>query len=130
MAVRRRFLLPTELTVEMFHLEVNGEVGRSFIENGSDGWIFGLSTEGHVLPRLELLADLHGERTDGVATDPILIGGGRLKLTSTMIVLLAIGHSIMSPPGPGPRTYAYMGLQLNMPEQFTFATESLRPPRR
>src|SRR5438445_1028937 len=76
----RELLLPTEITVEMFHLEINGEVGRNLVENGPDTWIFGVSTEGHVLPRLELLAELHGERV----TDPtglIPAGRGRPKPT-------------------------------------------------
>src|SRR5437660_3862088 len=55
-----QFLMPTEITVEMFHVEINGEVGRTFVENGPGSWIFGLSAEGHVQPRLELLAELRG----------------------------------------------------------------------
>jgi hypothetical protein len=124
----RQFLMPTEITMEMFHLEINGEVGRNFVENGSGSWIFGLSTEGHVLPRLELLAELHGERlTD--STEVIAVGGGRLKLTSRMILLMAIGHSVRGLPEEECRTYAYAGLQLNLPRQFTFEREVGRRPR-
>jgi len=125
----RQFLMPTEITMEMFHLEINGEVGRNFVENGSGSWIFGLSTEGHVLPRLELLAELHGERVTD-STGLITVGGGRLKLTSKMILLMAIGHSVRSQPDEGPRTYAYAGLQLNLPRQFTFERDVGRRPRR
>jgi len=114
-----QFLMPTEITVEMFHLEINGEVGRNFVDNGPGSWIFGLSTEGHVLPRLELLAELHGERVLD-STGVIAVGGGRLKLTSRMIVLMAIGHSVRSLPEEASRTYGYAGLQLNLPRQFTF----------
>jgi hypothetical protein len=39
------------------------------------GWIFGLSTEGHVLPRLELLAELHGERVTDESTELLAVGG-------------------------------------------------------
>jgi hypothetical protein len=124
----RRFLMPTEFTVEMFHLEVNGEVGRTFVENGPDSWIFGVSTEGHVLPRFELLAELHGERVDDESTELIIVGGGRLKLTSKMIVLMAAGHSVRSPDQEA-RTYAYVGLQLNLPRQFTFEPEAGRRRR-
>src|SRR5437762_1886400 len=96
-AAGRQFLMPTEITVEMFHLEINGEVGRNFVENGPGHWIFGLSTEGHVLARLELLAELHGERVTD-STELIAAGGGRLKLTSKMILLIASGHSVRSLP--------------------------------
>jgi hypothetical protein len=126
----RQFLMPTEFTVEMFHLEVNAEVGRNFVENGPGSWIFGVSTEGHVLPRLELLAELHGERVTDESTELILVGGGRLKLTSTMIALMAVGHTARSPVDQGARTYAYVGLQLNLPGQFTFDPDVRRQPRR
>jgi hypothetical protein len=126
----RRFLMPTEFTVEMFHLEINGEVGRTFVENGPDSWIFGLSTEGHVRPRFELLAEIHGERVTGEATELVAVGGGRLKLTSKMIVLLAIGHSVGNLPDQEPRTYAYGGLQLNLPRLFVFEPDVGRQPRR
>ena len=123
----RQLLLPTEITVEMFHLEINGEVGRNLVENGPDTWIFGVSTEGHVLPRLELLAELHGERVTD-STGLITVGGGRLKLTSKMILLMAIGHSVRSQLDEAPRTYAYAGLQLNLPRQFTFERDVGRRP--
>src|SRR5256886_10329040 len=124
-----QFLMPTEITVEMFHLEINGVVGRNFVENGPGNWIFGLSTEGHVQPRLELLAELRGERVNN-STGLITVGGGRLKLTSRMILLMAIGHSVRSLPEEGSRTYAYAGLQLNLPRQFTFERNVGRRPRR
>ena len=116
----RQFLIPTELTLEIFHLEVNGEVGRSFAENGPGSWIFGLSAEAHVLPRLELLADLHGDHVIAAPTELIVVGGARVKLTSTMIALVAVGRSARSLPDEGPRTYAYVGVQLNLPRQFSF----------
>jgi hypothetical protein len=126
----RRFLMPTEITVEMFRLEINGEVGRTFVENGPGSWIFGLSTEGHIAPRFELVAELHGERVTDESTELIAVGGGRLKLTSTMLVLMAIGHSVRSLPDEGPRTYAYAGLQFNLPRQFIFERDVGRRPRR
>ena len=126
----RQFLMPTELTVEIFHLEINGEVGRNFVENGPGSWIFGVSAEGHVRPRLELLAELHGEHVTDESTGLIAVGAGRFKLTSTMIVLMAIGHDVRSLPDEGPRTYAYAGIQLNLPRQFNFDREVGRRPRR
>lgn len=76
---RREFVMPTELTVELFRLELNGEVGRTFTENGPGSWIFGLSSEGHIVPRLELVAEIHGERVTDQSTGLIAVGGGRLS---------------------------------------------------
>jgi hypothetical protein len=123
----REFLMPTELTVEIFHLEINGEVGRNFVAHGPDEWIYGVSTEGHVLPRLELLAELHAERVNE-ESEVMAVGGGRLKLTSRMILLLAAGHTVHSVPEEGPRLYFYAGLQLNLPGQFRFDRASTFAP--
>jgi hypothetical protein len=51
--------LPTEITVEVVHLEINGEIGRDFARQAHSKWVYGLSAEAHVRPSLELLAELH-----------------------------------------------------------------------
>jgi hypothetical protein len=112
-----RFLMPTELTIEMRGIEMNAEIGRTFVQQGSGGWIVGLSTEAHVAPPFELLAELRRNEL----TEIMAVGGGRLKLTSKMILLLAGGRTVRSVPSEGPRTYLYAGLQLNVPRQFMFA---------
>jgi hypothetical protein len=115
-----RFLMPTELTIEARGLEMNAEIGRTFVQQGPGGWIVGLSTEAHVAPPLELLAEIRRNEFSEV----MAIGGGRLKLTSRMILLLAGGHTVRSVQSEGPRTYMYAGLQLNVPRQFMFAPGS------
>jgi hypothetical protein len=112
-------LIPTELTVEFVHVEVNGEVGRNFVEGQSDGWIFGMSTESGIRKRLELLAEVHGERIDRNATELFANIGARPKLTRRLILLLATGRTLLSSED-GPRAYLYAGLQLNLPGQFAF----------
>jgi len=110
-------------------LEINGEVGRTFAENARAAGSSPCRPKAHVLPRLELLAELHGERVTD-STGLIAVGGARLKLTSKMILLIASGHSVRSLPENGSRTYAYAGVQLNLPRQFTFEREVGRRPRR
>src|ERR1043166_6918401 len=112
-----RFLMPTELTIEMRGVEMNAEIGRTFVQQGRAGWIVGLSTEAHVAPPLELLAEIRRNEF----TEIMAIAGGRLKLTYRMILLLAAGHTVRSVQPEGPRTHVYAGLQLNMPRQFMFA---------
>lgn len=116
----RQFLVPTELTVEFVHGEVNAEVGRNIVEDRSDNWIFGVSTESSVTKRLELLGEMHGEQIPGETTELFANIGARPKLTRRLILLLAAGRTVHSPPNAGPRTYLYVGLQFNLPAQYSF----------
>jgi len=50
--------LPTQITLQVARVEINGEVGRNFIKHGYGDWIGGLSTEVRASSRLELLAEL------------------------------------------------------------------------
>lgn len=111
----RQLVLPTELTIELFHLEINGEAGRIFEQRGAGGWIYGVSTEGHVVPRLELVAEVHGERETRGSTEWIDNIGAREKLTRRTILMVAIGRGMKGPAGDRPRLLLYTGLQLNLP---------------
>jgi hypothetical protein len=118
-----RFLLPTELTVEFAHLEVNGEIGRNFVSGGSDNWIFGVSAERRVA-RLELLGELHGEQMPGGTTELFVNVGARPKLTRQTVLLLATGRTVHNSVNGGSRIYLYAGLQLNLPDQYIFKNAS------
>jgi hypothetical protein len=119
------FLMPTEVTVEMSHVEINGEIGRAVVSGAPGRWIYGISTEGHVAPRLELLAELHGEQLPENATARFLTAGARYKLTTTMILMGAVGRTVQNSDAEGARFYLYSGLQLNLPGRFVF--EQARP---
>ena len=116
----RELLLPTELTLELLHVEVNGEAGRSFGENGLGGWVYGVSTEGHVAPRLELLAEMHGERPKSGSPEWIVNAGAREKLTHQLILMLAVGRGVRSSADDRPSLLLYTGLQLNVPGLYSF----------
>ena len=116
----RQLLLPTELTLEVLHVEINGEAGRRFAEAGDSGWIYGLSTEGHVMPRLELLAEVHGERPKDGSTEWIVNFGARPKLTRQMILMLAVGRGLSGPADERSRLLFYTGLQVNVPGLYSF----------
>ena len=47
-----------------------------------------------------------------------------------MLLMVALGHSLRGLPDEGPRTYAYAGLQFNVPHQFVFNRETGRRPAR
>jgi hypothetical protein len=122
-----QFLFPTEITVEAFHVEVNFEVGRNFARHDQRGWIYGVSTEGHVTRRLELLAELHGERRGESQTEVIANVGARQKLTRQLILMLAVGRAVHGDLEERPRLLAYVGVQFNLPGLYTFPKG---PPRR
>ena len=116
----RRLLLPTEITVEFAHIEVNGEVGRTLIENVQTDWVYGISTEGHVLHNLEMLAELHGQKTPGAATELIANIGARQKLNHQLTLMGAVGRAVHGDPDERPRVLVYVGLQFNLPGRYAF----------
>jgi hypothetical protein len=122
----RQFLLPTQLTFELAHVELNGEVGRNFVEGGPGDWIFGLATEASLSRRLELLAEIHGERADGEPTELVANVGARRMLTPQLILLLAVGRPVRSVPDEGPRGNLYIGLQFNLPGQYSIERAARR----
>jgi hypothetical protein len=115
-----QLLLPTEITLELAHIEINGEVGRNLVEHGEDGWVYGVSTEAGVTRRLELLAELHGERRGAEPTEVLVNVGGRQKLTHQLIVMLALGRAVHGVTGERPRLLVYAGLQVNLPGYYKF----------
>jgi hypothetical protein len=122
----RELFVPSELTLEMFHVEINGEVGRNFVEHGPGTWQYGLSTEGHVVPRLEVVAELHDEVTDRRATpaDVIANVGGRAKLTRQIVLMFSAGRRLRGEPDAKGALLMYAGLQFNLPGLYI-----LPPPR-
>ena len=117
--VGRQLILPTELTVEMGRVEVNGEVGRTLIDHGPDGWIYGISTETTIHPRFELLAEIHGEKTDSAPTELMVSVGARRDLWRPLKLLAAAGMVVHGPEESRPHLRLYFGLQLNLPGRFT-----------
>jgi hypothetical protein len=116
----RQLLLPTEITLELRHLEINGELGRNFVEHGQDGWVYGISTEAEITRRLELLAELHGERRGSEPTELVVNVGGRQKLIRQLVLMLAVGRAVHGMPDERPRLLLYAGLQLNLPGFYRF----------
>ena len=118
--------LPTELTIEK-HVEVNVEAGRRFVSNGGDGWDYGVSTEGHVVPRLELLGEVHVDAPAGSPREVIVNLGARPTVTQRIVLLLAVGRAVHGDE-TRPRLLLYSGLQLNLPGRFAFDTAAPRTP--
>jgi hypothetical protein len=121
-----QFLLPTEITLELAHFEVNAEVGRNFAPEGASGWLYGLSTEAGLTKRLELVGEIHGERRGEEPTELIVNVGGRQKLTRQIILMAAVGRAVRGAPDERPRLLVFAGLQFNLPGYFNFAPSAPR----
>ena len=109
---------PTEITIEIAHVEINGEVGRNVIVRGEGNWIAGLSTEIQAVPRLELLAELHAQATRGQPSELIVNVGARPKLTRQLTLLMSVGRTLHTGRGNPARALAYVGLQFNVPGRY------------
>jgi len=116
----RQLLLPTEVTFETGPIEINGEVGRTFASEGGNGWIYGLSTEYTLRRGLELLAEMHGERSGDEPAELLINIGGRQKLTEQIILLIAVGSAVRGLPDERTRLRLYAGVQFNLPGQYVF----------
>src|SRR2546428_9059616 len=84
-----QLLLPTEITLGIGHVEIDGEVGRNFVEHGRSEWVYGVSTEAGVSRRLELLGELHAERRGSEPTELIVNVAARQKMTRRVVLMLA-----------------------------------------
>ncbi len=118
-----QFFLPTELTVQVARYEINGEIGKTFVQQGDNGWMYGLSSEIEIHQRFELLGEVHGQRS-GPSSDFIVEVGGRQKLTRQMILLMAAGRSVHGRPAERLNLRLYVGLQFNLPRQYEFSSQT------
>jgi len=116
----KTWVLPTELTLGLGDIEINGEVGKLMAPDDGGGWRYGLSTELAILPQLELLAELHGEQTGTSPAELVVELGGRRKLASQIVMLLAAGTAVRGSPAERLHLRLYVGVQLNLPGQYVF----------
>ena len=118
-----RWILPTEITLELPLIELNMEVGRTFSSAAPDSWLFGFSTEVTPMPRTELVAEIHGEHPTGFGTELLLNAGVREKVTCQITLMFAAGSAIAGESDRS-RLLIYAGLQLNLPGLFHFSEPS------
>jgi hypothetical protein len=90
---------PTELTIEIAHVKINGEVGRDVIVRGERSWI----------------------------SELIINFGARPQLTRRLTLLMSAGRTLHTGRDNPPRALAYVGLQFNLPGRY-MPTEPSRQP--
>ena len=112
-----QFLLPTEVTIQVSRLEINGEVGRNFVQNGDDGWIFGIATEVEFDRGFELVGELSGAST----AELIVNVGARKKMSRQIVLLTAAGRGVRGPADERLQLRLYIGLQLDLPNHYSLS---------
>jgi hypothetical protein len=102
----------------MGRFEINGEVGHNFVRDGDDEWAYGVSTEIETLLGLEVVGEVHAERSKRSPTELIVDLGARQQITQQVTLLMAIGTAVHGVRGERVRLRLYGGLQFNLPGQY------------
>jgi hypothetical protein len=117
------FLLPVEFSKKLGPIDVDYELGYSFVHKGPDGWLTGLVVGHDFSKRLELDAELYAQGTFRPSdSQPTIDFGGRYKLHKPIILLFMAGRSLE--PARANQTYflGYFGIQLLLPPK-SYPTE-------
>lgn len=110
----KQLYLPLEMGHDFGFLELNGEAGYNIEFAGADEWAGGLSAAVPAGRRLTLLGEVHATTSTsfGVARS-VADGGGTLKLSKVVTVLLMAGHRLRGGDQNVPRVFGYLGLQFH-----------------
>ncbi len=109
------FLLPFEFARKLGPLDVNFEVGYSFVQDGSSGWLTGLVV-GHTFNRLEVDTEYYNTSTyNPYVSQPTLDVGGRYRLHNPIVLLLMAGRGLEPTSHNQPYFVGYFGLQFLLP---------------
>ena len=111
---------PTELTVEVSHVEINGEIGRTFRRHDTRTWAYGISTEIETHLGFELVAELHGEQIEHAPTEVIANIGARPRITRQIVLLVAAGTAVHGLDQERTRLRLFTGVQFNLPGRYVF----------
>ncbi len=112
-----QFFLPLEIAGKLGEFDVDGEIGRNFVQDGPNQWEFGLVAGHECGPDVECLIEIHdtySERLGGHpgSTQTLLNLGMNWKLTESLTVLAAAGREF-GPPSPDQlKTLIYLGIQI------------------
>ena len=101
-------------------------MGRNFVQDGNDQWIYGVSSEIE-FDGLELLGELHGQKSEPPPTELIVEMGGRQKLSRQLFLLAAVGRAVHGVREERPNLRLYLGIQFNLPKQYPFSSQTQGP---
>jgi hypothetical protein len=107
------WLLPIQVQRNFGAFDAGFDIGRTLAHSG-DGWFGGVDIGRKVSDRIELLAELHDETTDGDGHELVFNVGTRATLSEHFTLLASFGTDIENTSGPRNEWLSYLGLQLNL----------------
>ncbi len=112
-----QFFLPLEVSGKLNDFELDGEIGRNFVQNGANQWEAGFVL-GHVCgENLDCLAEIHLTNSDATSqtsrnSQTLLNVGLTWKLNESMRLLAAAGREFGKQTPEQLQTLVYIGIQI------------------
>jgi len=107
------WLLPIQVQRDFGAFDAGFDIGRTLAHSG-DGWFGGVDVGHKVNERIELMAELHDETTDGDGHELVFDVGTRARLSEHFTLLASLGTDVENTSGPRNDVVSYLGLQLNL----------------
>jgi hypothetical protein len=107
------WLLPIQVQRDFGAFDAGFDIGRTLAHAG-DGWFGGVDVGRKVNERVELMAELHDETTDGDGHELVFDVGTRAKLSEHLTLLASLGTDVENTSGPRNQFVSYLGLQLGL----------------
>ena len=107
------WLLPIQVQRDFGAFDAGFDIGRTLSPDG-DGWFGGVDVGRKLNDRLELMAELHDEGSDGDGHELIFNVGTRAALSEHFTLLASLGTDVENTSGPRNRVVSYLGLQLHL----------------
>jgi hypothetical protein len=105
------WLLPIQVQRDFGAFDFGFDIGRSLAHAG-DGWFGGVDVGRKIDDRIELLAELHDETSDGDGHELVFNVGTRAMLSEHFTLLASLGTDVENTSGPRNHMLSYLGLQL------------------
>jgi len=112
-----QFFLPIEIQSKVGEFELDGEVGRNFVQQGANQWEAGAAISHGCGKDIECLAEVHATYTEAMPgaaanTQTLINLGFNWKLNESMTLLFAAGREFGPQTPYQLRSLAYLGLQI------------------
>jgi len=107
------WLLPIQVQRDFGMFDAGFDIGRTLAPAG-DGWFGGVDVGRKVNDRVELLAELHDETSDGDGHELVFNVGTRATLSEHFTLLASLGTDVENTSGPRNDVISYLGLQVHL----------------